>query len=95
MTPRSPNCRMMLRVPDAIVVQHPIGDIAMRAIHRDIVHIGHVVLDADYFVCRIFVLEHIDGSPSTVPAFLACGQGRNRFPRQNTCPIAFILTLGP
>src|SRR5205085_11460813 len=45
------------RMPDTVVMQHAIGNIAMRVIYRYIVYIGHPRFDANYFIRRIFFEE--------------------------------------
>src|SRR6266704_3589832 len=45
------------RVPDTVVMQHAIGNVAMRVIYRYIVYIGRSMFDANYFIRRIFFVE--------------------------------------
>src|SRR5260221_2011216 len=44
-------------MPDTIMVEHAIGNVPMRAVNRNIVHVGHAVFDADDLVSRIFLDE--------------------------------------
>ncbi len=37
------------------MMQHAIGNIAMRPINGDIIHISYVMLNADYFVSQVFL----------------------------------------
>src|SRR6266704_5261827 len=44
-------------MPDTIMVEHAIGNVTMRAVNRNIVHICHVMFDTADFVSRIFFEE--------------------------------------
>src|SRR6266704_4320184 len=72
------------RVPDAVVMQHAIGNVAMRSIYRYIVHIGLAMFDANYFISRIFLEEPFMDRDILVEDFSFTSQTKANFLCEDT-----------
>ena len=83
------------RVPDAIVVQHPIGDIAMATINRNIIDIGHIVFDTYNLIKRLLTRKPAPFLDICAQLLLFALQTKANLIRKNLCRSAFDANIDP
>src|SRR5260370_19847716 len=76
-------------------MQHAIGYITVRAVYRYIIHIGHIVFDADYFVCWIFFEEPAMARKILIQVFAFADKAKTNLLCENACRCPANPDIGP